>query len=83
MIRVVLGIAVGYVLGAKAGRKRYDQIVRMIAKLRSSTAIQAGAGYVAAKVVRLLPGRQEPRKPDMAYLPDDEQPVDANARPAM
>jgi uncharacterized membrane protein len=26
---ILVGMAVGYVLGAKAGRERYDQIVRM------------------------------------------------------
>lgn len=32
--------AVGYVLGAKAGRERYEQISRQAAKLRNNPAVQ-------------------------------------------
>jgi hypothetical protein len=35
-----LGMAVGYYLGAKAGRQRYDQINRAIRKLRRSEAFE-------------------------------------------
>jgi hypothetical protein len=35
------GMATGYYLGARAGRQRYDQMNRAIAKLRRSDAVQA------------------------------------------
>jgi len=37
----VTGMATGYYLGARAGRQRYDQMNRAIAKLRRSEAVQA------------------------------------------
>lgn len=74
MIRVVLGLAVGYVLGAKAGRERYNQIMRLGTKIRGNAAVQATAGFVHAKVTSLLPGKREPQRPDMAYLVDDAEP---------
>jgi len=46
----VLGAAVGYVLGAKAGRGRYDQIMRTYRKLADHPAVQGAAGIARAKV---------------------------------
>lgn len=46
----VLGAAVGYVLGAKAGRGRYDQIMRTYRKLADHPAVQGAAGVARAKV---------------------------------
>lgn len=46
----VLGAAVGYVLGAKAGRGRYDQIVRTYRKIADHPAVQGAAGVARAKV---------------------------------
>lgn len=40
------GIAVGYVLGARAGRERYEQIKRAAQRLADSPAVQAAAGVV-------------------------------------
>lgn len=72
---LVLGIAVGFVLGARAGRERYDQLVVLASKARVSPAIQGAAGFVAAKATSLLHGRKhEPRRPDVAYFADEEEP---------
>ena len=46
----VLGAAVGYVLGAKAGRGRYDQIMRTYRKIADHPAVQGAAGVARAKV---------------------------------
>lgn len=46
----VLGAAVGYVLGAKAGRGRYDQIVRTYRKIVDHPAVQGAAGVARAKI---------------------------------
>ncbi|GAB3431970.1 hypothetical protein [Actinophytocola sediminis] len=46
----VLGAAVGYVLGAKAGRGRYDQIMRTFRKIADHPAVQGAAGVARAKV---------------------------------
>ncbi|GAA3459125.1 hypothetical protein ACFFSW_08920 [Saccharothrix longispora] len=47
---ILIGAAVGYVLGARAGRQRYDQIVRAYRSLSDHPAVQGAAGIVRAKV---------------------------------
>ena len=46
----LMGAAVGYVLGAKAGRARYDQIVRTYRKIADHPAVQGAAGIARAKI---------------------------------
>lgn len=60
MIRFALGVAVGYVLGARAGRERYDDLVRMYHRLVGHPAVQGAAGAVRAKIDERL-GRTSPR----------------------
>ncbi|MCZ7532819.1 MAG: YtxH domain-containing protein [Acidimicrobiia bacterium] len=40
---LVVGLGIGYVLGAKAGRERYEQIVALSSKLRSNETIKKAA----------------------------------------
>ncbi len=42
-IGFMLGAAVGYVAGTKAGRERYDQIVAYVRKLMGSEPVQTAA----------------------------------------
>lgn len=46
----LLGAMVGYVLGTRAGRARYEQIVRTYRKVIDHPAVQGAAGVVRAKV---------------------------------
>ncbi|WP_139191047.1 hypothetical protein [Actinokineospora iranica] len=46
----LLGAGVGYILGAKAGRSRYDQIVRTYRKIADHPAVQGAAGIARAKL---------------------------------
>ena len=46
----VLGVAVGYVLGARAGRQRYDQIIRTYRALADHPLVQGAAGIARAKI---------------------------------
>ncbi len=46
----MFGVAVGYVLGARAGRGRYDQIVRTYRALADHPAVQGAAGIARAKI---------------------------------
>jgi hypothetical protein len=46
----LVGVAVGYVLGAKAGRERYDQIMRAYHSLLEHPAVQSAAGVARAKI---------------------------------
>ena len=43
----------GYVLGARAGRDRYDQIVRLARRVTGSQTVQATAGVVQAQFDQL------------------------------
>ncbi|RKT53197.1 hypothetical protein [Saccharothrix australiensis] len=47
---ILLGAAVGYVLGARAGRERYEQIARAFHAVADHPAVQGAAGIVRAKV---------------------------------
>jgi len=83
MFRLAIGFAIGYILGAQAGRERYEQIRRLTSKVSDNPAVQGVAGFVEAKVTNLLPGhKHEPRRPDAAYLVDDlESPSGSQSGP--
>jgi hypothetical protein len=42
--------AAGYVLGARAGQERYDQIVRIARRVAGSQTVQSTAGVVQAQL---------------------------------
>lgn len=44
------GLTIGYVLGAKAGRARYEQLTRTARKVADSPVVQEVAGVVGAQV---------------------------------
>ncbi|MFB9909193.1 hypothetical protein [Allokutzneria oryzae] len=46
----MLGAAVGYVLGARAGRERYEQLTRAYHRVLDHPAVQGAAGFLRAKV---------------------------------
>jgi len=56
VIRLLVGAAIGYVLGSRAGHERYEQIKRWATKLADHPAVQGAAGVVRAKVGDVLPG---------------------------
>ncbi|RSM65317.1 hypothetical protein DMH04_49510 [Kibdelosporangium aridum] len=56
------GVAVGYVLGAKAGRERYDQIMRAYHSLLEHPAVQSAAGVARQKIGEKL-GRNNHKQP--------------------
>jgi hypothetical protein len=45
--------AAGYVLGARAGRERYDQIVRVARRVAGSQTVQSTAGVVQGQLDQL------------------------------
>lgn len=47
------GVAVGYVLGSRAGRERYEQIKRAAQRLADTPAVQAAAGVVQQQAAGL------------------------------
>lgn len=48
------GLAIGYVLGARAGRERYEQIKRMAQRVADSPTLQEAAGLVGAQASRMV-----------------------------
>ncbi|MBG0829009.1 YtxH domain-containing protein [Planomonospora sp. ID67723] len=48
-----MGLAVGYVLGSRAGRERYEQIKRMTQRVTDNPSVQEAAGLVGAQVSRV------------------------------
>jgi hypothetical protein len=54
-IGLVLGFAIGYYLGAKAGRARYEQIRRRLERLRDSRLFDRLQAAVELGVERLRP----------------------------
>jgi hypothetical protein len=50
---LVIGIAAGYVLGARAGRQRYEQIKRLTQTVKKNPAVQQAADKVQAQAVHL------------------------------
>ncbi len=76
MIRLVVGFVAGYVLGSKAGRERYEQIIRLSSKAADHPAVQGAAGFVRAKISGIFSSSKKSTRPDMAYL--DPEPRSVN-----
>jgi tryptophan synthase beta subunit len=49
----LIGAAAGYVLGARAGRERYEAIVRVGRRVAGSQTVQSAAGVFQAQVDEL------------------------------
>ncbi|AEA26603.1 hypothetical protein ACFQ34_13950 [Pseudonocardia benzenivorans] len=58
MLKLLLGAAVGYVLGARAGHERYEQLVRAYQRVTDHPAVQGAAGVVRARVDEAVNGRR-------------------------
>ena len=56
MLKFLLGAAVGYVLGARAGHARYEQLVRTYQRVADHPAVQGAAGVVRARVDETMTG---------------------------
>jgi tryptophan synthase beta subunit len=54
---ILIGAAIGYVLGAKAGRERYDQIVRAYHRIIENPTVRKAAGTAKDKVSDTIPGK--------------------------
>jgi hypothetical protein len=50
----IVGVGVGFVLGARAGRERYEQLVKLTRKAKDSPAVQQAAGAVQAQAAGLV-----------------------------
>lgn len=59
IVKFLVGVAVGYVLGSRAGRSRYEQIVRTYRRVIDHPAVQGAAGVARAKVGEKMPFSQK------------------------
>ena len=50
----VTGVGIGYVLGTKAGRERYEQIRRSAAKIKENPTVQEATGVLQAQAGSLV-----------------------------
>ena len=55
----VVGFSIGYTLGAKAGRERYEQIQRVLHGLSENPAVQSAAGVLQAQVSNVAGAARE------------------------
>lgn len=58
MWKFLLGAAVGYVLGARAGHERYEQLRRTYQRIADHPAVQGAAGVVRARVEEAVNGHK-------------------------
>ncbi len=74
-LSLLVGGAVGYLLGARAGRERYEAIVRAARRFAGSQTVQSAAGVLQAqvddvthrvrdRVVAKVPGGQHTASPN-------------------
>ena len=52
---IVLGFGVGYYLGAKAGRERYEQLRRILARVEPAERVQTAIELVRDRRIALHP----------------------------
>jgi hypothetical protein len=58
MLKFLLGAAIGYVLGARAGHERYEQLRRAYQRITDHPAVQGAAGVVRARIEERVNGRR-------------------------
>jgi hypothetical protein len=56
MFKFLLGAAIGYVLGARAGHERYEQLKRTYQRVADHPAVQGAAGVVRARIEETVNG---------------------------
>jgi hypothetical protein len=49
-MKLLFGMAIGYILGAKAGRERYESIIRVARRVAGSQTVQSTAGVLQSQV---------------------------------
>lgn len=65
----VAGLAVGYVLGSRAGRERYEQIKRLAQRVADNPKVQEAAGLVGARASRVASIAKDRVGDRMPFIP--------------
>jgi hypothetical protein len=71
-VSMAVGFAAGYVLGAKAGRQRYEQIAEAARRVRDHPTVQSAAGVLGAQATDLAQ-RARGKAKDALHLSNLEQ----------
>ena len=61
-MKLLFGVAIGYVLGTKAGRERYESIVRLGRRVAGRQTVQSTAGVLQSQLgsaARRAVGRED------------------------
>lgn len=77
LLSFLLGTGVGYVLGARAGRERYEQLARAYRRVADNPSVQAAAGVARAKAGEAVQAGVTVAKEKVAPLrsPQGHEPV--------
>jgi hypothetical protein len=83
------GVAVGFVVGSRAGREKYDQLVAASRRLMDHPTVQEAAGVVQAQANRLYSEGKEAVSEKLSnsklgerFSHRSDEPVDELAKPA-
>lgn len=82
----LLGVAAGYVLGARAGRERYEQLVQTYRKVVNNPKVRQAADTARNKVTNITHQRgaghrrttPEPVIPEPSRAPATDQPTEVD-----
>ena len=69
----ITGLGIGYVLGARAGRERYEQIQRAYRAVRENPTVQETAGVVGAQASGLVSTARERVSSSLSGTPVGER----------
>jgi hypothetical protein len=69
-LSLALGFAAGYVLGSKAGRERYEQLVAAARELWSNPTVQSTAGVLQAQANDLVTKAKQTVRHDKDTTPN-------------
>jgi len=70
-LSMAVGFAAGYVLGARAGRQRYEQITQVAHKVWEHPTVQSAAGVVGAQASEFV-GRARGKALSALHLGHDD-----------
>lgn len=80
------GVAIGFVLGARAGRERYDQLVSTARRMWDHPTVQEAAGVVQAQANRLYSEGKDAVSDKLSHRrqgdPFEQEPPPARGTPA-
>ncbi|MEV5409367.1 YtxH domain-containing protein [Thermopolyspora sp. NPDC052614] len=65
----IVGLAVGYVLGTRAGRERYEQIKRLAQRVADNPKVQEAAGLVGARASQVASKAKDRVGEKMPFIP--------------